>query len=230
MCWRRRGRCRCTCEVQSGKDQFCSIRASPLSFSDSLFLAVRALTITTSRPHALPNRPVELSSYLELFPYLETLSIDWTYCLAGTDASLDYQEVMIANISSTSLGHLVIRLKPYLIVTASSGKAIAHPVSRFRTSLEMRNILEHLVLPNLESLTIHAVWNPSPPATGIPRDFAELANCTRCLRRFATLVDVSFTIENKQELVPLIGAGYTVRIRYPIAAKEDTNTDLYVFD
>jgi hypothetical protein len=93
----------------------------------------------------------------------------------------------------------------------------------------MRDILEHLVLPNLESLSIHLVWNPSPPATGIPRDFAELADCIRCFRRFATLVDVSFTIENKQESYPLYGSRYMVRIRCLIAVYVPILTSMYQY-
>jgi hypothetical protein len=173
------------------------------------------LTITTSRPHALPSRTVEISAYLELFPQLETLTIDWTYCLAGTNAALEYEEVTPSNVSSTSLRHLAIHLKPYLIFDAADGRPVAHPVSQFRTSLEMRDILQHLVLPNLESLRIHIVWNPNLEDSLVHRGIAELANCIQCFRRFAALVDVGFSIENKRESSTLVGSGYLVRASSP---------------
>jgi hypothetical protein len=114
-----------------------------------LFTIDRSLTIGTNRPHMFPQRPVSINSYLELFPRVQSLSIQWTCCVAGTDAALPFQEVSSTNVSSTSVQNLAIHLDPYLIVNDVSGRPIAHAVSWFRTMLEWRGILENLVLPNL---------------------------------------------------------------------------------
>lgn len=51
-------------------------------------------------------------------------------------------------------------------------------------------------MPNLKTLSLEVKWGATPEEESVPRDFAELAEKLRCLRRFGKLTEVNLTVEN----------------------------------
>lgn len=95
--------------------------------------------------------------------------------------------------------HLLIGLKPHLIVEDASLQPVAYPASPFRTTLEIKGIVEHLVLPNLETLVVGVEWSDESHQLRVNRDYEELAGELRCLRRFENLSSLHLDITGARD-------------------------------
>lgn len=107
------------------------------------------LHIEADPSHALPALVIQLNDYLRLFPSLLALEFDWK--LATRHTSMRLMPSHLVN-SSGLIGH---PLKELRLVLKEAFSNPARPSWTIQALLsEMKSVLNHFVLPNLESLAL----------------------------------------------------------------------------
>lgn len=109
----------------------------------------RVLHLQSDSTHTLPTLVIQLNHYLRFFPSLVALELDWKLLMSGTPMSLLPSYL----IDATSLVDNPLRELLLVLHRPSSHRSEPRPTTKGILS-EMKGILNHLILPNLQSLII----------------------------------------------------------------------------